>query len=71
MSLLIQYKNGLTDTVSSSDYTEYNYDGKVFTIFNNGKMIAMINIDSISGIYLKEEKEVNKLDKTSPITMVG
>lgn len=71
MALLIQYKNGLTDTVSSTDYDEYNYDGKVFTIFNDGRMVAMINIDSISGIYFKEEKEINNLDKTSPITMVG
>ena len=57
--LNIVYKNGLSDTVLKKDYDEFNYDGKVFTIFKNGCMIALINIDSISGIYLKEEYKVN------------
>ena len=57
--LNIVYKNGLSDTDLKKDYDEFNYDGKVFTIFKNGCMISHINIDSISGIYLKEEYKVN------------
>lgn len=57
--LCIVYKNGLSDTVLREDYDEFNYDGKVITIFKNGCMIAMINVDSISGIYLKSESESN------------
>ena len=57
--LYIIYKNGLSDTVSSQDYDDFNYDGKVFTIFKNGSMVALINIDSISGVYVKDEGKVN------------
>ena len=57
--LYVVYKNGLSDTVLREDYDEFNYDGKVITIFKNGCMIAMINVDSISGIYLKNESELN------------
>ena len=56
--LHIIYKSGLSDSVLKTDYDEFNYDGKVFTIFKNGFMVALINIDSISGIYLKDETEV-------------
>lgn len=56
--LNIHYKNGLTDTITRNEYDDYTYDGKVIMIFKNGKMIALINIDSISGIYLKNENEV-------------
>lgn len=58
--LYVVYKNGLSDTVAKNDYDEFNYDGKVVMIFKNGCMIAMINVDSISGIYLKDESEVKK-----------
>ena len=57
--LYIVYKNGLSDTVLREDYDEFNYDGKVITIFKNGCMIAMINVDSVSGVYLKSESELN------------
>lgn len=53
--LEITYKNGLTDIITRDDYDDYTYDGKVIMIFKNGKMIALINIDSISGIYWKNE----------------
>ncbi len=56
--LYIVYKNGLSDTVEKKNYDEFNYDGKVVTIFKNGCMIALINVDSISGIYLKDENEM-------------
>jgi hypothetical protein len=56
--LYIVYKNGLSDNIPKTDYDEFNYDGKVVTIFKNGSMIALINVDSISGIYLKDETEV-------------
>lgn len=55
--LYIVYKNGLSDNIPKTDYDEFNYDGKVVTIFKNGSMIALINVDSISGIYLKDETE--------------
>ena len=55
--LNIHYKNGLTDTVTRDEYDDYTYDGKVIMIFKNGTMIALINIDSISGIYWKNENE--------------
>lgn len=53
--MYIVYKNGLSDNIPKTDYDEFNYDGKVVTIFKNGAMIALINIDSISGIYVKDE----------------
>ena len=53
--LYIVYKNGLSDTVKKKDYDEFNYDGKVVTIFKNGSMTAMINVDSISGVYVMED----------------
>ena len=40
------------------DYDEYIYDGKAVMIFKNDNMIALINVDSIVGIYLKSEDEV-------------
>ena len=55
--LNIHYKNGLTDIITRDEYDDYTYDGKVIMIFKNGKMIALINIDSISGIYWKNENE--------------
>lgn len=55
--LNIHYKNGLTDTITRDEYDDYTYDGKVVMIFKNGRMIALINIDSISGIYWKNENE--------------
>ena len=55
--LNIHYKNGLTDTVTRDEYDDYTYDGKVVMIFKRGNMIALINIDSISGIYLKSDIE--------------
>ena len=55
--LNIHYKNGLTDTITRDEYDDYTYDGKVIMIFKNGTMIALINIDSISGIYWKNENE--------------
>ena len=64
MALFIQYKNGLTDSVPTSDYTEYTYDGKTFSIFNNNQMIALINIDSVSGIFVKNDSELKTEDKT-------
>lgn len=57
--LLIIYKNGCTDTISKEEYSDYTYDGKVFMVFDKaGKMMALINVDSISGIYFKEVNEV-------------
>lgn len=56
--LYIVYKNGLSDNIANAEYDEFNYDGKVITIFKNGTMIALINVDCISGIYLKDENEV-------------
>lgn len=56
--LLIVYKNGLTDNIPKADYDDFNYDSKVITVFKNGCMIALINVDSISGVYLKDESEV-------------
>lgn len=56
--LLVVYKNGLNDNIPKADYDEFNYDGKVIAIFKNGCMIALINVDSISGVYLKDESEV-------------
>jgi hypothetical protein len=54
--LLIVYKNGCTDTIAYNEYSDYTYDGKVFMVFDkNNKMMALINIDSISGIYLKNQ----------------
>lgn len=55
--LNIHYKNGLTDTVTRDEYDDYTYDGKVVMIFKRGNMIALINVDSISGIYLKSDIE--------------
>ena len=55
--LQVVYKNGLSDNIPKTDYDEFNYDGKVITIFKNGCMIALINVDSISGIYLKSDIE--------------
>lgn len=55
--LNIHYKNGLTDTITRDEYDDYTYDGKVVMIFKNGTMIALINMDSISGIYWKNENE--------------
>lgn len=55
--LNIHYKNGLTDTVTRDEYDYYTYDGKVVMIFKRGNMIALINVDSISGIYLKSDIE--------------
>lgn len=55
--LYVVYKNGLSDNIPKADYDEFNYDGKVITIFKNGCMIALINVDSISGIYLKSDIE--------------
>lgn len=55
--LNIHYKNGLTDTVTRDEYDDYTYDGKVIMIFKRGNMIALINVDSISGIYWKNENE--------------
>lgn len=49
--LYVVYKNGLSDNIPNADYDDFNYDGKVFTIFKNGCMIALINVDCISGIY--------------------
>ncbi len=54
--LNIHYKNGLTDTVTRDEYDDYTYDGKVVMIFKRGNMI---NVDSISGIYLKSDIETN------------
>lgn len=66
--LLIIYKNGCTDTIADNEYSDYTYDGKVFMIFDkNNKMMALINIDSISGIYLKQESEVNTEPKESKV----
>ena len=66
--LLIVYKNGCTDTVASNEYEDYTYDGKVFMVFDKtGKMMALINIDSVSGIYLKQESEVNVELKESKV----
>ena len=57
--LLIIYKNGCTDTISKEEYSDYTYDGKVFMVFDKaGKMMALINVDSISGIYFKDVNEV-------------
>lgn len=57
--LLIMYKNGCTDTVASNEYGDYTYDGKVFMVFDKaGKMMALINVDSLSGIYFKDVNEV-------------
>lgn len=57
--LLIIYKNGCTDTISKEEYSDYTYDGKVFMVFDKaGKMMALINVDSISGIYFKDVSEV-------------
>lgn len=58
--LNIHYKNGLTDTITRDEYDDYTYDGKVVMIFKRGNMIALINVDCISGIYLKDESEVKK-----------
>lgn len=58
--LYVVYKNGLSDNIPKADYDEFNYDGKVITIFKNGCMIALINVNCISGIYLKDESEVKK-----------
>ena len=55
--LYVVYKNGLSDNIPKVDYDEFNYDGKVITIFKNGCMIALINVDCISGIYLKSDIE--------------
>lgn len=55
--LNIHYKNGLTDTITRNEYDDYTYDGKVIMIFKGGNMIALINVDSISGIYLKSDIE--------------
>lgn len=55
--LNIHYKNGLTDTITRDEYDDYTYDGKVIMIFKDGNMIALINVDSISGIYLKSDIE--------------
>lgn len=49
--MTIHYKNGMTDTLTKDMYDKYTFDGKVFLIFKNKEMIALINIDSISGIY--------------------
>lgn len=56
--LYIVYKNGMSDTIAKKDYDEFNYDGKVITVFKNGCMITLLNVDSIVGIYLKDEDEV-------------
>ena len=56
--LYIVYKNGLSDNIPKTDYDEFNYDGKAATTFKHGSMLALINVDSISGIYLKDETEV-------------
>ena len=58
--LYIVYKNGLSDNVPQKDYDDFNYDGKVFSIFKNGSMVALINIDSVSGIYVKDENEAKQ-----------
>ena len=60
--LNIHYKNGLTDTVTRDEYDDYTYDGKVVMIFKRGNMIALINVDSISGIYLKSDIECKAIN---------
>lgn len=49
--MTIHYKNGMIETLSKSMYDKYTYDGKAFIIMKNNDMLALINIDSISGIY--------------------